>query len=237
MNNLVVAGVNVSIADDGLFSLSDLWRCAGKQEKHKPKRWLRNATTVSLINAIENEYKFKDQNWSLEKKQSVRVVNGGNNQGVYACWELVYAYAMWISGEFFLKVIRAAHAYFSADKERVLQLENKANRLRLKLFETQADNDALNAANETLRGLSGNVHINAVVAKFGGRNTFYRSGRECGLLISSGKYRNVPFKRFNTPEKRWFVPEPFQRIAPGHYMVTPLGVNGITALFKDNGYV
>lgn len=237
MNNLVVGGVNVSIADDGLFSLSDLWACAGKEKKHAPNAWLGNKQTKQLINAINNEYSFRPEISGMKQKQSLRIKNGGRNCGVYACWELVYAYAMWISGEFFLKVIRAAHAYFSADKERVLQLENKANRLRLKLFETQADNDALNAANETLRGLSGNVHINAVVAKFGGRNTFYRRGRECGLLISAGKYRNVPFKRFNTPEKRWFVHEPFQRIAPGHYMVTPLGVNGITALFKDNGYV
>lgn len=237
MNDLVVAGVNISIAGDGLFSLSDLWACAGKERKHAPSLWLENKQTKQLINAIEKEYLFRTGFPVLEQNQQLRVENGGCKQGVYACWELVYAYAMWISGEFFLKVIRAAHAYFSADKERVLQLEDKTKRLRLKLFETQADNDTLSAANETLRGLSGNVHINAVVAKFGGRNTFYRRGRECGLLISAGKYRNVPFKRFNTPEKRWFVPEPFQRIAPGHYMVTPLGVNGITALFKDNGYM
>lgn len=88
---------------NGLYSLNDLHKVAGGSEKHKPSNFLRNAETQAMINELESENII-----------AYHTVQGGNTkttkQGTYVCRELVYAYAMWISAEFSLLVIRAFDA-------------------------------------------------------------------------------------------------------------------------------
>lgn len=78
---------------NGLYSLNDLHRAAGGEDRHSPRRWLQNQQTVDLILEVE-----KDGNPSILKKQRL---------GTFACKELVVHYGMWISPEFSLQVIRA----------------------------------------------------------------------------------------------------------------------------------
>lgn len=77
---------------NGLFSLNDLHRASGGEEKYEPNRFLRNDQTKALVTEIETAGAK-----AFEAKPKV---------GTYACRELVIAYAAWISAAFHLKVIR-----------------------------------------------------------------------------------------------------------------------------------
>lgn len=105
---LVIEGVSVRLDKDGRYCLNDLHRAAGYKVQHRPSDWMKNKQTQELVQELSREGIS-----SLEENQPLRVINGGNNQGVYACKELVYAYAMWISAAFNLKVIRTFDAVAS----------------------------------------------------------------------------------------------------------------------------
>ncbi|WP_353614797.1 KilA-N domain-containing protein [Mangrovibacter phragmitis] len=103
MNQLfVIDGVSVRRDLDGRYCLNDLHRAAvatGANERTKePAKFLSSTQTLELIEELS-----VTQNLGIAPVDTIR---GGNNQGTYVCKELVYAYAMWISASFNLKVIR-----------------------------------------------------------------------------------------------------------------------------------
>ena len=99
---LVIDGVSVRRDIFGRYCLNDLHRAAGAQDKHKPAFWLRNEQTEQLISELQNS--------NSEMPDPVSVIRGGKEQGSYVCKELVYSYAMWISPQFSLRVIRTFDA-------------------------------------------------------------------------------------------------------------------------------
>ena len=103
MSNLTI--LNNSIRQlDNLYSLTDLHRVSGGEQKHKPALFLSNQQTKELISEIEIEGEVGIPT------SVVKTVRGGRDlgiQGTYACEELVLSYAMWISPKFHLIVLRA----------------------------------------------------------------------------------------------------------------------------------
>lgn len=103
MSNLTILNNSIRQSDN-LYSLTDLHRASGGEQKHKPVLFLSNQQTKELILEIESESEVGIPT------SAVKTVRGGSDiskQGTYACEELMLAYAMWISPKFHLVVLRA----------------------------------------------------------------------------------------------------------------------------------
>lgn len=93
-NQLTIANTAIRQDAEGRYCLNDLHRAAGGIPKHKPAEWLRYSTAKELI----DELKVGNPTLSpLDTKM-------GRNGGTFVVKELVYAYAMWVSPAFHLKV-------------------------------------------------------------------------------------------------------------------------------------
>ena len=100
MSNLTILNNSIRQSDN-LYSLNDLHAASGNDPKHRPTYFIKNQQTQDLITEIE---RCENSNIAL------KVVKGGRDlglQGTYACEELMLAYAMWISPQFHLVVLRA----------------------------------------------------------------------------------------------------------------------------------
>lgn len=96
MTQLLIAGSKVKTDAEGMFSLNDLHKAAGGEDRHRPSRWTDSQQAKELAEEIGKAGKG-----ALVSRQ------GGKAPGTYVCRELVYAYAMWLSPAFHLHVIRA----------------------------------------------------------------------------------------------------------------------------------
>jgi len=98
---VTIAGITVRTDTAGRYSLNDLHQAAGADPKDQPGKFFANKTTKELVSALEN---------SSPNLENEGPVSSTKVAGTYVVKELVYAYAMWISPEFNLKVIRAYDA-------------------------------------------------------------------------------------------------------------------------------
>ena len=89
---------------EGRYCLNDLHKAAGELEQHATWRFFRNQQPDELIEEL-----IKAPN--LVVKAAPLEVKRGRNGGTFVVKELVYAYAMWISPAFHLKVIRVFDEY------------------------------------------------------------------------------------------------------------------------------
>ncbi|WP_193760130.1 phage antirepressor KilAC domain-containing protein [Burkholderia multivorans] len=113
MNTLTITGVAIRTDAEGRYCLNDLHRAAGAENKHRPSIWLDNQQAVALVGEIE--------------KAGIPAIQSKQGLGTFVVKELVYAYAMWISPAFHLKVIRAYDEMVSGAKVAAPSLPNFAN--------------------------------------------------------------------------------------------------------------
>jgi hypothetical protein len=101
---IVIENIKISQYVDGRFSLTDLWKASGSEHKFKPNYWLENNSTQEKI-----EY-LKSRNSGFLPI----VTKAGKNGATFACKQLVYDYAMWLSPEFNFKVIDTFDDYINS---------------------------------------------------------------------------------------------------------------------------
>ncbi|MFM0306294.1 KilA-N domain-containing protein [Paraburkholderia sp. RL17-383-BIF-A] len=105
MNNLIeIGGVVIHADADGRFSLNDLHRAAvagGVTKDIRPNEWMALDQTKALVEILITENPGSSPLHSAV----------GRYGGTYACKELIYAYAMWISAKFHIQVIRTFDAF------------------------------------------------------------------------------------------------------------------------------
>ena len=103
---LIIEDTYVRQDDQGRFSLNDLHQAsvaAGENPRtHEPYEFLRRPDSQNLIREMETT----ENSRSFSPVAKVE----GRNGGTFVSRELVYAYAMWISPAFHLKVIRTFDA-------------------------------------------------------------------------------------------------------------------------------
>ena len=161
MQNLTIS--NVSIRQfDGLYSLNDLRDAAvesGVTKDIRPNEWLSLEQTKGLAEFLITE---KPGNKPIDAR-------AGRYGGTYVAKELVYAYAMWISPEFHVKVIRVFDSIATGAASIGIGTDEFLNRIGgvVKSVNTKQHEDferrmaaQFNALQEDL-----NSRVNAVIAK------------------------------------------------------------------------
>lgn len=110
-NSIAISGIKIHMEAEGRYSLNDLHKASGDEQRHRPKYWLELNQTTELIDEILKGgiTPFKNDSVSNAGIPVFKPVvsKKGRYGGTYVCKELVYSYAMWISAAFALKVIRA----------------------------------------------------------------------------------------------------------------------------------
>ena len=152
--NLEIANTGIKQDDQGRYCLNDLHRASGNEAKHKPSEWLRNKQTVELIDELS-----KAGFPAIESKQGL---------GTFVAKQLVYAYAMWISPAFHLKVINTFDAVATntipmkpaqMSRMQLLQLAMQAEQERLQLEHTVDELKPRAAVADRLTGADGLLSI------------------------------------------------------------------------------
>jgi hypothetical protein len=144
MTDLTVANTLIRKNESGLYCLNDLHKASGGESKNKPQYFMMNKRTKDLIAVCSDD-----------GIPSSVVIKGGENQGTYVCKELVYAYAMWISAEFYHHVIKTYDAVvtgqlkMSEADERMLKL-TRINPNTLKAITGSRNNNEVGKSYEAL---------------------------------------------------------------------------------------
>jgi len=156
--SVTVADVAIGQDNDGRYCLNDLHKAAGGEKRHGASYWLANQQTIDLVK-------------ELETTGNPVVTLEGRNGGTFVVKELVYAYAMWISPVFNLKVIRTfddvmTNDGFRLEHEQVIKPHGSArvNTDSTKSFKAFFSVAKLLGLDKNAAAISANITVSGVFA-------------------------------------------------------------------------
>ncbi|MFU0948652.1 KilA-N domain-containing protein [Kluyvera ascorbata] len=125
-NGIIISDIKIHMDTEGRYSLNDLHKASGDEQRHRPKYWLELNQTIELVDEILKGgiTPFKNDDVSNAGMPIFKPVvsKKGRYGGTYVCKELVYSYAMWISAAFALKVIRAYDALVTGNANEAVRI-------------------------------------------------------------------------------------------------------------------
>ncbi|EAZ4876756.1 KilA-N domain-containing protein [Salmonella enterica] len=147
---IIISDISIHQDAEGRYSLNDLHKASGGERRHRPIYWLSSQQTKELIEEIE---KVEIPTFCpIESKR-------GCKGGTYVCKELVYAYAMWISAAFSLKVIRAYDAMMTAQHQQVQPTQTGYSELVITLQNGQPVCSRVGQPGEFMSTLEGHTEM------------------------------------------------------------------------------
>lgn len=149
-----IDGAVIRQDDQGRYCLNDLHKASGGERKNQPQYFLENKQTQDLAQALID---------TGIPVSPINVIRGGLDQGTYVVKQIVYAYAMWISAAFNLKVINTFDAVVT--QKHIPDLNNPSQ-LRELLLGYAEQNIQLTTENQTLTKAIENITATENGVKF-----------------------------------------------------------------------
>lgn len=101
------------------FSLTDIWKLSGMGDEKRPSKWLRSEHAQKQIAYLEFLADIKVQNSALLNGHFCPIENGkGRYAGTWAIKELAISFAMWLSPEYHVEVVKGFAEYEEAKRSR-----------------------------------------------------------------------------------------------------------------------
>ncbi|HCX7339666.1 TPA: KilA-N domain-containing protein [Escherichia coli] len=101
------------------FSLTDIWKLSGMGDEKRPSKWLRSEHAQKQIAYLEFLADIKGRNSALLNGHFCPIENGkGRYAGTWAIKELAISFAMWLSPEYHVEVVKGFAEYEEAKRSR-----------------------------------------------------------------------------------------------------------------------
>ena len=150
--SIAVADVPVRQDADGRYCLNDLHKAAGGENKHRPSLWLENKQTIELVTEVE--------------KAGIPAIQSKQQVGTFVVRELVYAYAMWISASFHLKVIRTFDAVMTGNTASVETLLPSEQQTLMEIVHAKVGDYPKETQGKALAEIWSRIHNKYRIAKY-----------------------------------------------------------------------